>query len=235
MARALLARPGGRSYLAALMLAAAACRSAPRSLAPQGGFAPASRDEFAAAARRTTPARPELVRFGWRSDDGRLQLSGSGAARIAPPDSMRVDIAAALGLGRSTLILTGDSAVAEPAELVRQVLPDRFVLWAALGVLRVPPGDIAVEHLQDGGRSVWKVTDRLARVTLFELRGDTLVGGERDVDGRAAMRLTLERGSDGQVRRAQLLDLARQSRLEIAIQGREAHEAFPDETWRLRP
>ena len=231
----MLARPGARSYLAGLTLLVAACHHAPRSLAPAGGFAPASREDFAAAARRTAPARHEVVRFGWRSDNGRMELSGSGAARIAPPDSMRVDIAAALGLGRSTLILTGDSAVARPAELIGQVLPDRFALWAALGVLRVPAGDITVEHQQDGERSMWKVTDALGRVTLFELRGDTLVGGERVVDGRTTMQLTLQRGPDGLVQRARLLDLVRKTRLEIAIQGREAPGAFPDETWRLRP
>lgn len=217
------------------MLAAAACTHAPPGLAPADGFAPASREDFAAAARRTAPTEPEVVRFGWRSDDGRVQLSGSGAARIAPPDSMRVDIAAALGLGRSTLILTGDSAMARPAELIAQVLPDRFVLWAALGVLRVPAGNISVERLQDGARTVWRVTDALARVTLFELRGELLVGGERDVNGRATMRLSLRRGPDGLVQGAQLLDLARKTRLDIAIQRREAPGAFPDEIWHLRP
>jgi hypothetical protein len=231
----LLARPGKRSYLAALTLVAAACSRAPHSLAIAGTFVPASAEELAAAARRTVPARAELVRFAWRSDDGRVQLSGSGAARIAPPDSMRVDIAAALGLGRATLILTGDSAVARPADVVRQVLPDRFALWAALGVLRVPAGDLTVARFEDGERSVWRVTDGEGRVTLFELRGDTLVGGSREVGGRTAMQLTLERGPDGGVRLARLLDLVRPSRLEIAIQGREERDGFPDETWRLRP
>ena len=230
----MLARPARRSYLAALTLVTAACPRPPQPLTP-AAFVPATREDFTAAARRSAPSRPELVRFGWRSDNGTVQLSGSGAVRIAPPDSMRVDIAAALGLGRSILILTGDSTVARPADLVEQMLPDRFALWAALGVMRMPAGGLGVERLADGARNVWKVTDAGGRVTLFELRGDTLVGGSREVGGRTTMQLRLERGPNGAVRHAQLLDLARSTRLDIEIQGREARDSFPVETWRLRP
>jgi hypothetical protein len=217
-----------------MLVAAGACTPRLQPVAPNGAFQPATRAQFAAAAARTVPGRHEIVRFSWRSEDTRLQLSGSGAARLAPPDSMRVDIAAMLGLGRSVLILTGDSAAARPAEAVEQILPDRFALWAALGVLRVPTGTLGVERMADGAREVWRVTDALGRTTLFDLRGDTLIGGSREEQGRTTMQLTLERGEDGQVRRALLLDLPRQRRLEIRIQGREASEPFPVDVWRLR-
>jgi hypothetical protein len=203
------------------------------AIAPAGAYAPSSRAAFAQAF--PGPARREIVRFGWRSDDGHLQLSGSGAARIAPPDSLRADIAASLGIGRATVILTGDSGVAQPPGVVDQVLPDRFALWAVLGIARLPPGDVTIERSEEGGRSMWRRLDAKGRTTTFELNSGVLVSVSRAEGGRATSQLLLTRDADGTVRRASLTDLARGLRLEIAVTSREASAAFPPETWRLGP
>ena len=204
-------------------------------VAPSGAFGASSPQEFAVAARGTAPGRPELVRFSWRSDDGSLQLAGSGAARIAPPDSLRADIAASLGIGRATVILTGDSAVARPPNIVDQILPDRFAMWAVLGIAKAPPGDVRVELLVDGGRSLWRLTDAMGRATVYELMGGALASVTREEAGRQTSQLKLTRGTDGTVGRASLTDVLRNLRLEITINGREASDAFPPETWRLGP
>ena len=203
------------------------------AIAPAGAFAPASREAFAEAV--PGPARREIVRFGWRSDDGHLQLSGSGAARIAPPDTLRADIAASLGIGRATVILTGDSVVAQPPNVVDQVLPDRFALWAVLGIARLPAGDIAVERSEQGVRSMWRTVDKFGRTTTFELNSGALASVSREEGGRATSQLLLTRGADGAVSRASLTDLARGLRLEVTITSREPSEAFAPATWRLGP
>src|SRR5579859_2817445 len=100
------------SYLGAGILGFALGCGRPGGVVPEGAFRPASRDDFQAAAAATMPATRQIIRLSWHSDDGEVQYTGTGAARIAPPDSLRADIAAALGLGRSTVILTGDSVVA---------------------------------------------------------------------------------------------------------------------------
>jgi len=183
---------------------------------------------------RTVPAQRQIIRISWRSDDGRMQLGGSGAARMAPPDSLRADIAASLGLGRATVILTGDQAESQPAAVVDQVLPDRFALFAALGILRPPPGIVTVERLEDALRTVWRVTDRAGKITIFELAAGDLVSVSREEGGRTTSQMLLTR-ENGEVKHARLTDFGRSFRLEIDITGREQSEAFPPETWRLRP
>lgn len=218
-------------YIAGLGLAAVACPS-PGRVVPAGVFAPSSREAFAAVARRTMPGRHEIVRFRWRSDDGRMQLAGAGAARIAPPDSLRLDISASLGIGRAVLILAGERMEADP-EMVTQMLPDRFALWTVLGYLRAPEAD-RFERLSDGSRAFWRTTDAAGRVTTFELRGDTLAGVVREERGRLTQQLRLERDAGGLVLRAQLDDHAHGARFVLDVTGRESSGAFPDATWRLR-
>lgn len=224
------------SYLGVLAgSVAASCQPKPASVAPAAGFVPSTREAFAQAARATAPSQRQVIRLTWRSDDGRLQLSGNGAARVAPPDSMRVDIAAALGLGRATVIFTGDGVVAQPPALVDQVLPDRFALWAVLGVMRAPSDIATVARFDDGTQNVWRVTDAAGRLTIFELSGGALSAITRSEGERTTSQLRLTRGDDGQVRRANLTDYAHSLRLEVEITGREASEPFAAETWRLRP
>ncbi len=225
----------GRSYVGLVALALAGCTPRPPAVVPSQGFEPATRSALSEAARRLVPAGHEIVRFGWRSDDGRLMLSGQGATRLAPPDSMRVDIAASLGVGRATIIMTGDSAQAQPADVVDRILPDRFALWVALGFIRIPDGAERVERLADGGRTLWRVTDALGRITVFDTRGDTLVGATREENGRTTSVLQLTRDRGGHVTRARLTDYGRALRLEVDITGREASEAFAPDLWRLRP
>lgn len=232
----MLAPASGRSYLGvSCALALAGCARPARPL-PAGPFAPASRAELLRAAAATAPAQREIVRIGWRFDDGRLQLSGVGAVRIAPPDSLRADIAARLGVARATVIEAGENVDARPAELVERLLPDRFALWAALGVFRVPPGDFIVARLEDGVRTVWRLEEPSGRATMFDLLDGALAGVSREWDGRVTEQLVLTRDrTTGAVTRARLTDFARETRLDVVISGREPSDAFPAEIWRLRP
>jgi len=223
------------SYLAVLWLAVlTACPPRRLAVAPASAFSPSTAEALTDMALRTVPSRYQIVRISWRSDDGRLQLGGSGAARIAPPDSLRADIAASLGLGRATMILTGDEAVSQPAAVVDQVLPDRFALWAALGIMRPPGGIVTVERLDDAARTVWRVTDGAGKITIFELNAGALVSVAREEGGRTTSQMRLTR-ENGEVKHASLTDFGRSLRLEIEITGREPSDAFPPEIWRLRP
>ncbi|OGU01363.1 MAG: hypothetical protein A2085_07960 [Gemmatimonadetes bacterium GWC2_71_10] len=180
------------------------------------------------------PAQREIVRLRWRSEADQVSVSGSGAARIAP-DSLRIDMAVRLGVGRATLILTGDAVQAEPAELVQQLLPDRYALWAAFGVVRLPDSLAVVERLADGPRTFWRFADGQGRVSTFELHGDTLAGAVRTEGGRDVARLQLTRGPGGAVIRARVTDLVRGAVFEVDIVGRQPSGPFPSEIWQLRP
>jgi hypothetical protein len=93
----------------AAALLAAVCARPPAPLAPVGTFVPVSAGEFLAAAARTAPGAPALLAIRWSYDDGESPMSGRGAVRLAPPDSLRLDVSLGI-LGRATLVLAGDSA-----------------------------------------------------------------------------------------------------------------------------
>ena len=221
-------------YLGAILaLGSAGCRPHPQSIMPSA-FAASSRAAFVQAAEATLPTERQVLRIGWRADDGHVELAGGGAVRIAPPDSLRLDIAASLGIGRSILLMMGDSVAAQPASAVDQVLPDRFALWAALGIMRPPPGRMMYEVAEDGVRTWWRATDATGRATVFEVMNGALQGVSRIEDGKTTSRLTLTRDRVGQVSRANLLDTGRGFRLQVTVNAREAGEAFAPEIWRLR-
>jgi len=217
-----------------MLVAALGCTPPRPEPSAAGSFRQASSEELAEAERRTAPSAREIVRFSWRSDDGTLQLSGQGAARLAPPDSVRVDMSAALGLGRAALILTGDEARAQPPALVDRLLPERFAIWALLGYMRAPAGHTAVERLDEADRTVWRVTDARGRVTLFEVRSGMLAGASREEQGRTTSVLRLTRDSDGRLSRAQLTEYSRSLRLEVEVTSREASGPFAADVWQLR-
>jgi hypothetical protein len=225
----------GRSYLGAAACALWGCAAPGRAAPEAAGFTEAPRQALEAAAARTVPAARELLRIRWRSDDGRVSASGSGALRVAPPDSMRVDVAVRLGVARATLIVAGERVEAEPVEAARALLPDRFALWAAIGVVRLPDGGASVERFDDGTRTFWRVSDGAGRRTTFEMAGDTLRGVTRDSGGPIQVRLVLTRGADGRVRKAQVFDFERGARFEVNITERRYGEVFPSAVWQLRP
>lgn len=78
--------------------------------------------------------------FRWTYDDPIFGARGEGVARIAPPDSVRLDFFVDGGVGSGGAILIGDS-LRTAAEDGRRYLPPVPLLWAALGVLRVTGAD----------------------------------------------------------------------------------------------
>lgn len=234
-AGALLARLRGGSYLAVVVWVAglAGCRAAARPLAPLGGgFAAIGQEAFAAAAARTLPAGSELIQVRWRFRDASSGVSGRGAVRLSPPDSLRLDVRGPLGFGRGTLVLAGPTMWADPAGLVEQVLPRRYLVWAMLGVVQAPDSAALFESASEGDRLQFRVTEPGGEATIFDLRGDTLTGVVRMRGERVVGRLALVRDGAGAVVHADVEDLERNEHLEFDIQSRSPSGAFPAEVWR---
>lgn len=82
----------------------------------------------------------QRMRFHWRFRDLDGSASGDGAARIAPPDSARLDfvLSGPIGGGGYALLL-GDTLVAPGSGSARRYLPATPLLWATFGRLAVPP------------------------------------------------------------------------------------------------
>jgi hypothetical protein len=147
--------------------------------------------------RATLDPEPRHVVFRWQLQDADIAARGDGAARVAPPDSARLDFFLGGGVGGGAAVLIGDQLRLhdQSNDLARRVIPPPPLLWATLGRLAVPAQrDTAVRRQGDTLRAdvgvpvVWRVT--FVRDTLRRL--------ERVEQGRVLE--WVERGANGQVR-----------------------------------
>lgn len=167
-----------RVRLAYLALAAAGCRAAPGPLVPVGAV-PVDAAQVATWVGATVPTDHRLHRFKWLFRDERSSAGGRGSARIAPPDSLRFDVAGPFGSEPAAAVVIGDQALwTEPPDAVRKLVPNFPLMWAMLGVARLPEGDAALRGLQRGELTVWQYagpTDTLEYVR----RADRLIAEVR--------------------------------------------------------
>jgi hypothetical protein len=209
----------------------AACARLPEPPTPLGAYVPVSEATFAALAARTVPSAAQLIHFRWRYDDGDRVASGRGAARLAPPDSLRLDIAVPV-VGRATVVVAGDSSWSEPDRAVAEVPQSREILWALFGIVQRPEPGTRIEQGEAADRTLYRLTAPDGRVTLLECRGDTLLGGTQLRGERLAGRLVLTRNAAGALVRVDAADVAHGARFVVQVEDRETSEPFPAEIWR---
>jgi hypothetical protein len=173
-----------RRVLLLVIVTSAAC--APRLKPLSGALAPV---RFPSNALQ--PGHHTVV-FNWELDDSELDARGTGAARVAAPDSARLDFFVSGGLGSGAALLIGDSLTAPGGDMVRRLVPPAPLIWATLGRLALPAlpdTEVRVDGSvlrADIGRPVaWRIT----------FRGDTLSRVERVNNGRIVE--WLERSASG--------------------------------------
>lgn len=227
-----LAAPRRRSYLAvSLAVTAGACAGPPAPLAPTGAWVPMRAEAFAAVTARTVPTAAQLIRVHWRYDDGNQESSGRGAVRLAPPDSLRLDVAVPI-VGRATLVLAGDSSWSQPRDLAEQLPRSRALLWALFGIIRPQGALTRIETGDAPGRRLYRLTAPDGLVTRLECRGDTLLAATELRGDRIVGRLALTRDAAGAVVKADASDVEHGVRFVVEVDHREASEPFPAEIWR---
>ncbi len=131
--------------------------------------------------RTELPPVNQRIRFTWTYADLDLRGRGDGVARVAPPDSVRLDLFLAGGNSGGRAVLIDDELRAPGGPMVRSFLPPPPMLWAALGRLHLPPtADTAVRVDGDtvradiGGDPRWRVT-----FVGHDLRRLELIHGDR--------------------------------------------------------
>lgn len=176
--------------LAGLLLALAAGCAPPRVAALPGTLAPAQQLPRGIL----SPGRRKVV-FQWELVDGEMTARGDGVARIASPDSVRMDFFLGGGMGGGAAVLIGDSLSVPGPDLIRRLVPPRALLWAALGRLDIPAERDTVVRVDEGilradiGAPVrWRVS----------FKGDTLTRLDRVDGGR--LQEWVERSSDQRVK-----------------------------------
>jgi hypothetical protein len=159
-------------------LAGATAGCVPKLTPLSGSEVPASR-----LPRTQLPPGHRRVIFNWELQDGEMNARGDGAARIASPDSARLDFFLGGGFGQGAAILIGDSLRTPGGigDLALRLVPPPSMLWAVIGRValpNLPDTTIRIEGnvlRADIGRPVaWRYT----------FRGDTLTRAEHVESGR---------------------------------------------------
>jgi hypothetical protein len=197
---------------------AAALGCAPRARPLAGAVVPARSLPSSAL-----PTRPQRVIFRWRYDEAEgFSARGEGVARMAAPDSSRLDFFVDGGLGGGWAVLIGDRMTAPGGDLLRRLIPPPPLLWAALGRLAIPAvADTSIRSVGDTVRAdvgrdpTWRITFVGSRLSRLE----RIVGGrivewvQRD---SSAVRYRHEGERRG---------------LSLDVQRTETVDAFPASIW----
>ena len=212
---------GSRFSSIALVLAmvGAACRP-PKVAALPGEIAPSRQLPIG-----ELPTGYRKIVFQWELQDGEMTARGDGVARVASPDSVRLDFFLGGGLGSGAAVLIGDSLQVPGPDMVRKLIPPRPLLWAALGRLQLPAdrdttirAEGAILRADIGSPTHWRVT----------FRGDTLARLERVGDGRLLE--WVDRSAD---HRVQYRSEESRRSLSLVIQRSDAAQAFDPSIWHL--
>lgn len=203
-----------------LAVLAAACRAPRLSPLPNATPVP-SREPLPVV---ELPRHSQRIVFDWRLQEAELEVRGEGAARISAPDSARVDLFVAGGLGNGAAWVVGNEMRLDAPDALRRVLPPPAFLWAALGRFAIPPGRDTVVARSDssitadiGPSPLWRVTMVGRRITRLE-RAD----GDRVID-------RLERRADGSLL---YLHAPTRRQLTLTITRLDSVPAFDASIWR---
>jgi hypothetical protein len=180
--------------LAYLGFALAACRGAPGAVVPADA-PPMDRAQVVAWVAATLPPEKRLHRFKWLFQDERSSAGGRGSARIAPPDSLRFDVAGPFGSGAASAVVVGERLLwAEPPDAVAKLVPNYPLLWAMFGIARLPADGDSLRGVARDGETAWKYAAGADTISYVRTMGKTgkLVAEVRHagrVVGRAETRL----------------------------------------------
>jgi len=170
------------------------------------------------------PGHRKVV-FNWELRDQDVDTRGEGAARIAAPDSVRLDFFLGGGIGGGAAVLIQDSLQVSGGESARRLVPPPTLLWAALGRVALPNLPDTVIRIEEGtlradiGRPVaWRLS----------FRGDSLVRVERVAGGRVAE--WIDRSNPSHVR---YRDEGARRSLQLTITRTDEVPEFDASIWRI--
>jgi hypothetical protein len=172
------------------------------------------------------PRGHHRIVFNWQLEDREMSGKGEGVARVASPDSARLDFFLGGGLGGGgAALLIGDNVQVPGPSLVRKLVPPPVLLWAALGRVALPNLPDTVIRIDgstlraDIGQPVaWRLT----------FHGDTLTRAERVDGGR--VREWVERTDATHV---QYRDVQSRRSLRLTITRMDEVPDFDASTWHL--
>jgi hypothetical protein len=217
--------------LAYLGLAVCACRTQPGPLLPLSAT-PVSRAQVLAWVDSTRTHDQRLYRFKWLFRDERSSAGGRGSARIAPPDSLRFDVAGPFGSGAASAVVIGEQPVwMEPPDAIAKLVPNYPLMWAMFGIAREPPEGVDLRGLADGKLLAWQYAGARDTVIYSRSSGESerLIAEVRQA-GTLIGRAETTFGSDGTPVKARLTVPSAPAQLDLTFLSSE-RSSFAPEIW----
>ena len=215
--------------LAYLGLVGLGCRGAPGAVVPAAAK-PVSEGQVAEWVASTVPSDHLLHRFKWLFKDERASAGGRGSARVAPPDSLRFDVAGPFGSGAASAVVIGDRALwTEPPDAIAKMVPNYPLMWAMFGVARMPPEGAKLRGLTKGPTTAWQYagssdTVEYARTVGNPVRLVAVVRHNGEVVGRAETQLD----PDGTPLKARLTVPSAPAQLDLTFLSTKRDSFAPD-------
>lgn len=222
-----------RFWLLAYLAAATGCAGGLPALVLPAGGSQATPAEVRSWMDSLQAGAPVLHRFRWQYRDRDQAAGGRGSARIAGRDSLRLDMIGPLGAGRGAAFVVGAvEQWAEPEEEIRKVAPNYQLLWAMLGIPRLPDAFDQVTRFEGPGLVAWRLvrgndTVEFARQTgtVVRFMADVREAGER------IGRVHTTYNADGSLKSSRL-DVPRgPARLDLNYYATTRPTGFPADTW----
>jgi hypothetical protein len=171
------------------------------------------------------PPVHQRVIFDWQYRDLDWNLRGDGVARIAPPDSARLDFfMSGMFGGGGHAVLIGDDLNAPSAGPVESLIPPPPLLWATLGRLAVPAAADTVVRVDGDTLRTDIGTDPRWRATFVD--GDLR---RLELIERGRLEASVTRDGNGGVRYEQTRG---RRRLDMRITQTDRTRGFDDAIWR---
>ena len=221
-----------RIGLAYVLGGTAGCHPSVAPLLPTG-LGPVTPEQVARWVAATTPQRAVLHRFTWLYQDEQASKGGRGSVRITPGDSLRIDFAVSLGIGKGSAVVVGDSALwIVPERSLDDLVPGAALLWAVLGVAQPPrPGD-RLAGLESEGRAAWRYVRDGDTVSYLRVSASPpVLYAEVRRDGQVLGLAELRARDDGTPLKAKLTVPRVPSKLEISFYATVPTDSFPRATW----
>lgn len=209
----------------------AGCRSAPGPLIPAGAQ-PVREAEVAAWVTSTVPAHRQLCRFKWLFRDERGSAGGRGSVRIAPPDSLRFDVAGPFGSGAASAVVIGDQALwTDPQDAISRFVANYPLMWAMFGIARMPPGGVELRGFANGSTTAWQYAGAADTIEYVRTNGDPgrLIAEVRQA-GKLIGRVETTLGPDETPLKARLTVPSAPAQLDLTFLS-IARDSFAPDIW----
>lgn len=196
-------------------------------------MAPADASRVEGWVAATEPTTNRAQRFKWVMRQPDENVGGSGSARIAPPDSLRLDMAGPLGAKRTAGMVIGDEEQwVSREDVLDKIIPSYPLLWAMLGVARRPPAGALLRAAERGDSLSWEYAAAADTVEYVRVTGPApsltaLVRQEGRIIGRVETML----GANGLPVASRLFLPNGPSRLDITFTEVSTPATFKPDIW----